>query len=144
MRMMKIIKIMLIAWLSIISIATISCKKKDNKRRDFYLEQIRNNDVVGIYHLVNGGNTNNSIAEWDIRANGEIYKTSIDGDTRHGGKTPMYYWYTSDYQFYMLFYSKEWDKGSYEDIHDYWFSDTKDTLFLKPDSDHVVSAFVRQ
>ena len=62
----------------------------------------------------------------------------------HERNTLLYYWYSDNKKVYLLFYSKSWDKGSYEEVNDYWFSATKATLFLKPDNDHIVSKFIRQ
>lgn len=141
---MKIFKVILLLSMAIFGITLNSCKKKDNQKRDFYLEQSRDENLVGVYHLFDKDTSSESITVWEIKLNGEIYSYSIRNDNKYGGTTPKYYWYSKNGKMYLLFYSKSWDKGSYEEVADYWFSDTKDTLYTRPDYVNTVSIFVRQ
>lgn len=140
---MKSFKLISITIIGILSITVFSCKKKDNQLRDFYLEQSRDENLVGIFQLENNEPDNSGIVEWNIQPSGEIYQTSITDGVRYDKKTPLYYWYTNGNKLHLLFYSESWDKGSYEDTADYWFSDMKDTLFIQHESSPL-EIFIKQ
>lgn len=142
MKAFKAISIIMVS--GVLILTTFSCKKKDNQKRDFYLEQSRDEDLADIFQLLKQDTSNQSILEWNIKMNGEAYQTIVRDGVRYEETSPLFYWYSKDGKLFKLFYSNDWDKGSYEEVADYWFSDTKDTLFIKYDYTNVVSTFIRQ